>query len=182
MRKSRILASQTPFKIHPKRHPNRGSKKHCFLHRFLLDLRCLLQRPNLKIRAPSQCFVDFLHILVFRCWHAFLVRKIYQKPFQNHVRALQKSMSKMHCFLASIFGGSGLDFEESGPSNLEPSWPYVGTFFALGRVLGACWAHFAQFAAFRSALGSILDGFGLPKPMFWRPKRLIFPWFLSIMH
>ena len=67
VRKSTIWASQNPPKILPKRHQNRSSNKHRFLHRFLLDFRCSLQRPNIKIRAPSQCFVDSSHDLVCRC-------------------------------------------------------------------------------------------------------------------
>ena len=50
------------------------------------------------------------------------IKKNYQKPFQNEVRTMKKSMSKTCCFLTSIFGGSGLDFGGSWASNLEPSW------------------------------------------------------------
>ena len=59
-------------------------------------------------------------------WHAFSIQKTYQKPFQNEVRTLPKSMPKMYCFLALIFSGIGLDFGGSWASKLEPSrrfWP-----------------------------------------------------------
>ena len=54
-------------------------------------------------------------------FHVFSIQKTYQKPFQNEVRTMKKSMSKTCCFLTSIFGGSGFDFGESWASNLEPS-------------------------------------------------------------
>ena len=47
--------------------------------------------------------------------------KTYPKPFQNDVRALPKSTSKMCCFLTSIFSGFRLDFGGSWASNLNPS-------------------------------------------------------------
>ena len=50
------------------------------------------------------------------------IEKTYQKPFQNEVRTMKKSMPKTCCFLTSIFWGSGLDLGASWASNLEPSW------------------------------------------------------------
>ena len=115
-------ASPNPPKILSKCLQNCVPKKHAILHRFLVDFCCLLYEPNLKIRAPTQCFVSFPHNSGFRFLHAFSVRKTYQKPFQNEVRTLLKSMLKMCCFLTSIFSGSSLDFGASWASKLEPSW------------------------------------------------------------
>ena len=61
--------------------------------------------------------------------------------------------------------------------------------FAHFSLLGASWGltgrifrNLLPFSAFETALGSIWQGFGLPKLPFCRPKRLVFPWFSSIMH
>ena len=66
---------------------------------------------------------------------------------------------------------------------------HVGTILALFSVLSASWAHFSRLAARVGAVGRfscVLEcsghDFGAPKPPFWMPKRLIFPWFSSIMH
>ena len=122
MRKSRILASQNPFKTLAKSFQNRTLQKHAIVHRFLLEFCCLLQEPTSKKRAPTQCFVNFSHNSVFRFWHAFLLQKTYQKPFQNEVRTLPKSMLKTCCFSTSIFSGFSLDFGASWASKMEPSW------------------------------------------------------------
>ena len=85
-RKSWILASQNASKTVPKSIENRWSQKHTIFHRFLLIFCCLLQEPNLKFHAPTQCFVGISQKSNVRFWHAFRVRKTYQKPFQNQVR------------------------------------------------------------------------------------------------
>ena len=113
IRKSWIWASQNLPKILPKCFQNRCPQRHAIFHRFLLDLLCLLQRPNLKFRAPTQCFVDVAQKTHLGFSHAFCIQKTYRKPFQNDVRTLQKSMPKTCCFLTSIFSGFGLDFGAS---------------------------------------------------------------------
>ena len=122
--KWRILASQNPPETHPKSFQNRCLRKHTIFHRFLRDFCCLLQEPTSKKCAPTQCFVNFSHNSVYRFEHTFSVQKTYQKPFQNEVRTLQKSMPKTCCFLTSVFSGFGLDFGGSWASKMEPSWPF----------------------------------------------------------
>ena len=114
--------SQNPPETHPKSFQNRCLRKHTIFHRFLRDFCCLLQEPTSKKRAPTQCFVNFSHNSVYRFEHTFSVQKTYQKPFQNEVRTLLKSIAKTCCFSTSIFSGLGLDFQGSGASKLEPSW------------------------------------------------------------
>ena len=87
-RKSWILASQNASKTVPKSIQNRWSQKHTIFHRFLLIFCCLLQEPNLKFHAPTQCFVSFSQQSSVRFWPACLVQKTYQKPFQNEARTL----------------------------------------------------------------------------------------------
>ena len=120
MRKSRIWASQNPPETHPKSFQNRCLRKHTIFHRFLRDFCCLLQEPTSKKRAPTQCFVNFSHNSVYRFEHTFSVQKTYQKPFQNEVRALLKSIAKTCCFSTSIFSGFGLDFGASWDFKSEP--------------------------------------------------------------
>ena len=103
LRKSWILASQNFPKIHPKCLPNRCFKKHAIFHWFLLIFGCLLQDPNLKFHAPTQCFVSFSQKSNVRFWHTFSIQKTFQKPFQNEVRTLPKSMLKTCWFLTLIF-------------------------------------------------------------------------------
>ena len=122
MRKSRILASQTPPQTLPKSFQNRGSKKHAIFHRFLLE------KPS-AAKVPTSIPYWFLPIKMAlgrfssnRCLQAFSIQKAYQKPLQNQVRTLSKSMPKTCCFLTSIFSGFGLDLEASWASKMEPSW------------------------------------------------------------
>ena len=88
LRKSWIWASQNRPKIHPKCLQNRNLKKHAIFHGFLLIFGCLLQEPNLKFHAPTQCFVSFSQPSSVRLWPACLVQKTYQKLFQNEARTL----------------------------------------------------------------------------------------------
>ena len=136
MRKSTIWASQTLPKTFPKSSQNRGSKKHTIFHRFLVNFCYLLQAPTSKIHQPSQCFVSFSHISMFRFSHTSFLQKTYQKPFQNEVRTLPKSMPKTYYFLTSIFSGFGLDFGRPWASNLEPSWPFLPKNFAMSAPWG----------------------------------------------
>ena len=99
------------------------SKNMRFCHGFLLIFGCLLQEPNLKFHAPTQCFVSFSQKSNVRFWHAFLVQKTYRKPFQDEARTFQKSMPKTGCFSTLIFSRLGLDFGTSWASNLDPSPP-----------------------------------------------------------
>ena len=115
------MASQNPPETHPKSFQNRCLRKHTIFHRFLRDFCCLLQEPTSKKRAPTQCFVNFSHNSVYRFEHTFSVQKTYQKPFQNEVRTLPKSMTKTCCFLTSIVSGLELILEGLG----LPSWSQV---------------------------------------------------------
>ena len=113
VRKSRILASQTLPKTLPKSYQNRGSKKHAIFHRFLLDVFLFFNLRFLENRGfpiGKSLILRFSLKSCFYKFNAFLVQKTYQKPFQNEVRTLPKSMPKMGCFLTSIFSGFGLDF------------------------------------------------------------------------
>ena len=85
-RKSWFLVSQNAPKTQPKSIQNRCPQKHAIFHGFLLIFGCLLQEPNLKFHAPTQCFVSFSQKSSVRFWHAFRIRKTYQKPFQNKAR------------------------------------------------------------------------------------------------
>ena len=72
-----------PSQIHPKCFQNRCFKKHAIFHGFVLIFGCLLQEPNLKFHAPSQCFVDFSHNSAFRFQHAFSPTLGSEKPTKN---------------------------------------------------------------------------------------------------
>ena len=124
MQKSRILASQTRPETLPKSIQNRYSKKHTLFLQFFNEFCHMLQWLNLKIRAPTQCFVDFSHKCPFPFLHNFLVQKASQKPFQNEVQTMKKSMSKTYCFSTSIFHVLDCVLEGRGPS----SWSQVGCF------------------------------------------------------
>ena len=88
LRKSWIWACQNLPKIHLKCLQHPYLKKHAIFHGFLLIFGCLLQEPNLKFHAPTQCFVSFSQKSSVRFWHPFLNPKIYQKPFQNETQTL----------------------------------------------------------------------------------------------
>ena len=94
--------------------------------------------------------------------------KTSQKPFQNEVRDLQKSMLKTPCFSTSIFSRLGLDFGASLASKIEPSspfWPQKtrnGAPFEPSSI--KCLLKMASWrprASNLEPLGSILEGFGL---------------------
>ena len=128
MRKSRILAFQSPPKTLPKSFQNRCPKKHTIFHSFLTLFFLILKRRNLENINFTQVKSRFLRFSLKSCFcncHAFSVQKTYQKPFQNDARTLQKSMSKTSCFSTSIFSGFGLDLGASWGSKWEPkseSW------------------------------------------------------------
>ena len=127
MQKSWILASPNNAQTLPKRLQNRCSKKHRFFRNFLLQFLYICYLGNLEnINFPlgKPLFLRFSLKTCFCNFHAFSVQKTYQKPFQNEVRTMKKSMPKTCCFLTSIFWGSGLDFGASWASNLEPSWQF----------------------------------------------------------
>ena len=135
MRKSRIWASQNHPKILPKCLRKRCPNRHVIFHRFLPDFGCLSQRPTLDFCWQGHSFVSFSHYSMFRLLYAFSVQKTYQKPFQNEVRTLPKSMPKTCCFSTSIFSGFGLNFGGSwasksaallaAPGVLEPTAFYA---------------------------------------------------------
>ena len=119
-----ILASQNLPKIHPKSTQNRHPKKHAIFLGFLLEKWFVAKAPTSISYWFLQYFLLVGHFSSNRFLHAFSVPKTYQKPFQNDVRTLPKSMLKTCCFSTSIFSGFGLDFGASWASNLEPSWPF----------------------------------------------------------
>ena len=122
MRKSRFLASQNRPKIHSKCFRKRCPNKHVIFQRFWLEKASVARAPTLDFCWQGHSFVSFSHCSMFRLLYAFSVQKTYQKPFQNEVRTLKKSMPKTCCFLTSIFSRLGLDFGASWASNMEPSW------------------------------------------------------------
>ena len=65
IRKSRFVASEKPNKIRSRCLQNRTPKKRANVYRFLIAVACLLQKLNLEIRAPSQCFVATYRIQLF---------------------------------------------------------------------------------------------------------------------
>ena len=126
--------------------------------------------------SRKACFCDF---------RAFFLPKIIQKPFQNEVRTLQKSMLKTHCFLTSLFFGfrpSQSSFWEGfrwllGASGslwgaswapLGHSWAPLGRSWApLGRAFFKHWSQIgsrfpprALLDRFGVAGGGVLEGFG----------------------
>ena len=99
VRKWRILASQNPPKMGPKCLQNRCSKKHAILHRFFLEKASVAKAPTSISYWFFQYFLLVGHVSSNRLWDAFFVPKTYQKPFQNDVRSLPKSMPKTCCLL-----------------------------------------------------------------------------------
>ena len=89
--KSKFWGSQDPPKILPKRLRNRCPKRHAIFHCFLFDsflfftLRFL---ENMHFASTGARFLRFSLKSRFCKIHAFLVKKTYQKPFQNEVRTL----------------------------------------------------------------------------------------------
>ena len=126
MLKSRVLASQNPSKTHPKAFQNRCSKKHQNFQQFFGIFSFFGYPPffkNMHFTEYKSLFLKFSLKSCFCNCHAFSVKKTYQKPFQNEVRTLPKSMPKTCCFLTSIFTGFGHDFGGSWASKMEPSPP-----------------------------------------------------------
>ena len=96
--------------------------------------------------------------------HTFWFQNAYQKPFQNEVRALEKSMQKTYLFLTSIFWRFGLDFDASWASKMEPK----SQFWLENIRMGPPWSDLKLNVSKNSVLeGSGLD-FGGPGPRFWR--------------
>ena len=109
-----------------------------------------------------QYFLLVGHFFSNRFMHPFLIQKTYQKPFQNQVRTLSKSMPKTCCFLTSIFSGLGLDLGASWASKLEPSW-------LLKRkkiTWGAPWSDLKLSVFKKWRLGGL-------RARFWRPRGSI---------
>ena len=123
VRKSRILSSQTPPKTLPKSLQNRRPQRHAIFHRFWLEKRDVAEVPTSISYWFFQYGLLVGHFSSHRFLHAFSVRKTYQKPFQNEVRTLSKSMLQTCCFSTSIFERLGLDFGASWASKMEPSPP-----------------------------------------------------------
>ena len=149
-RKSRILASQTHPETLPKSIQNRYSKKHTFFLQFLNEFCHMLQWLNLKIRAPTQCFVNFSHKCLFRFLHALLVQKPSKNLFKSRSERRKNRCQNRVVFSSSIFRG------------LDPFW----------RVSAL------QVGAKLAALDSQTCPPSLQNPIFWEhmaemlPKRL----------
>ena len=87
-RKSWILASQNPSKIHPKCLQNRCFKKHANFHGNLLEKCFVATTPTSISYWFFQYFLLVGHFSSNRFSNAFWVQKTYQKPIQNDVRTL----------------------------------------------------------------------------------------------
>ena len=92
--KSRILVSQSPPKILPKCLQNGTSKKHVVFRDFVLEKCFVAKVPTSISYWFFRYFLRVGHFSSHRSFHVFSVQKTYQKPFQNEVRTLQKSMPK----------------------------------------------------------------------------------------
>ena len=124
LRKSMVLASPNPPKTPSKTLPNRCSKKHTIFESIFDNIFQNSKPRNLEnINFPwgKSLFSRFSLKSCFCYVRAFSIQKSYEKPFQNRVRTLPKSMPKTCCFLTLIFSGFGLDFGRSWAANLEPS-------------------------------------------------------------
>ena len=123
LRKSMVLASQTPPKTMPKRLRKRCLNKHAIFQRFWLEKAFVARAPTSISYWFFQYEMAFGRFSSNRFSHGFGVQKTIQKPLKNHARATQKSISKTCCFLTSIFSRFGLDFGASWASKMEPSPP-----------------------------------------------------------
>ena len=116
--------SQNRAKIHSKS----TSQKTC-------DFSSNFARKMLYCNSADIDFVLVFPIL-FACralffeslFECILGKKTYQKPFQNDVWTLKKSMPKTCCFSTSFFSGFGIDFGGSWASKMEPSWLKIAIF------------------------------------------------------
>ena len=127
MRKMWILVSQNPPKTLPKSFRNGWPKEHTIFQRILtimflfLYLRFL---KNINFTQVKSIFLGFSLNSCFCNFHAFFFQKTFQKPFQNDVQTLPKSMSKMCCFSTWIFWVLDSILEPLGP----PTWSQVDHF------------------------------------------------------
>ena len=120
------MASQNRPKTLQKSIPNRCSRASLISYAIVAQTFDIFKRRNLEnINFPSgkSMFFRFSRKACFCGFRPFFLPKIIQKPFQNEVRTLQKSMPKTCRFSTSIFQGFGLDFRGSWASKMEPSWP-----------------------------------------------------------
>ena len=122
MRKSSILASQNPPKIHPKCLQNRRPKKHASFHRFLLEFGCMLQKPTSKNVRPRSVLLAFhkFQFIAFGMHFRFkkptkTLSKTRTEPFKNRCR-------KCVVFQHRFFQVSASIVEPLGP----PTWNQVG--------------------------------------------------------
>ena len=106
--------------------------------------------------------------------------KTYEKPFQNDVRTLPKSMLKTSGLSTSIFAGLSFDLGWSWalPSvswaPLGRSWAALGrSWAALGPVLGASLVLLGASWRSNEAPGSIFQAFGRLWEAFWKLPGLI---------
>ena len=124
--KSRFLTSQNPPKTLPKPIRNRCSRTNLIFYAIVaktFDIFKLRNLENINFPKEKSMFFRFSRKACFCDFRAFFLPKIIQKPFQNEVRTLQKSMPKTCWFSTSIFWGFGLDLGGSRASKMEPSWP-----------------------------------------------------------
>ena len=112
--KSRILASQNPSKILPKRLRNRCPKKHRNCHRFFSVFYPLLQKPNLDFVRMAIIFLGFYTIDAFACGmrfgshnHAKNSYKTRSESFQNRCRKYDDFQHRFSEVSASIWEGLG---------------------------------------------------------------------------
>ena len=124
VRKSRFSATQNPPKILPKRLRNRCSNKQAIFHRFLLQRASVAKAPTSILYWFLQYKMALGRFSSSCCLHAFLIRKTFRKPFENHARAASKSFLKMHCFFTSVCKRLGLHFKASW----TPRWSQVRHF------------------------------------------------------
>ena len=102
------------------------------------------------------CLSDTFLGLLFAC---IFDQKTYQKPFQNEVRTLQKSLPKICYFSTLIFLGLGLDFGSSGTS----SWSQVGHFGLQNPRMVSSKSHLKLDVFRKWRLGGLWAQFGSPK-------------------
>ena len=114
---------QNPPKIRPKSMFPKTFKFERFWMIFGYIVIC--RNPeNINLAIRKSLIFGFSLNSCFRYLDKAFLQKTSQKPFQNEVRTLPKSMPKMRCFSTSIFSGFGLDLGGSWAFKWEPSSPF----------------------------------------------------------
>ena len=119
MQISRILASRNLPQTLPKSSQNRRPKQLVIFLQFSSVFFDLLQKPNLKIHAPTQCFVSFSHksVLAFRMHlgsekHTKNLAKTIPKQPKNRIR--KQSFFQYGFFMVSASILEGLSVQMDG--------------------------------------------------------------------